>query len=144
MAHLIGLSKQQKEVTYIFTPEVNVMSKGENNEDPPKVPSCNWRDPNLTRILHLLDVSYVQPAHKPNIKRQRCEKLESWKPSIAATLEDGFGDVPDNIPKNRVKAEALNQMSEVELLSYNFLPPVDLSPALQTMERLTTLRFLPQ
>ena len=52
-------------------------------------------------------------------------------------MEEGFGDVPDNIPKNWVKAEALNQMSEVELLSYNFLPPVDLSPALQTMERLT-------
>ena len=116
------------------------MSEGEDDANPPNRPSCKWRHPDLTKILYILDQCWIDSKPPGRLRKQRMEKVASWRASPNALIEEGFGVIPGNLPSNWIVPEATQSLNQVQLRSYSFLAPVELAPILKRLQEITGIK----
>lgn len=127
------LVQDHPEVAAIFITD-GIMSDSEGGSPNSPLASYNWRDPQLTKLLHLLDQAHIQLAPTSRGKRERRNKVSQLAYPTNLRLQQAPANIPPNIPDNWVTPEAKASLSIVEKRGIQFRPAVNLSPACKALE----------
>ncbi|MBW0536651.1 hypothetical protein O181_076366 [Austropuccinia psidii MF-1] len=94
------------------------------------LPSMSWRSNQAGETVQLLD---KQLANNPRAKRDLNIKIQQLKTDPHIPKDQGFENIPNNIPSNWLAPEALVSLTEVERRVIKLQESVDLSLAIDKL-----------